>query len=85
MIRLLIIIIGALFITNIMQAISQNQKRKNHADKNREEITHSNNLKEMPYKDKYILTKNEYIFYLELKKIANKIDWIICPKVKKNI
>lgn len=39
------------------------------------------NLQDMPYKERYILTKNEYIFYNELKKIAEEMGWIICPKV----
>jgi len=38
-------------------------------------------LKNAPYKLKYLLTKNEYSFYKELKKIADKNTWLICPKV----
>lgn len=33
------------------------------------------------YRQKYILTKNEYSFYNQLLKVANKRNWIICPKV----
>ena len=79
MIRLLIIIIGALFVANVLQVISQNQKKQKYTAK--EEISTTINLDEMPYKDKYMLTKNEYIFYKELQKIATEMNWIICPKV----
>lgn len=79
MIRLLFIIIGALFVANILQAISQSQKKQKSNSK--ENANNTINLDEMPYKDKFMLTKNEYIFYNELKKIATEMDWIICPKV----
>lgn len=79
MIRLLIIIIGALFVANLLQAISQSQKRQKRTTK--EERSTTINLSEMPYKDKYLLTKNEYHFYRELQKIAAEMNWIICPKV----
>lgn len=42
------------------------------------EINHDNN---MPYRFKYILTKNEYHFYKFLKPITDKHDCIICPKI----
>jgi len=35
----------------------------------------------LPYKSKYILTKNEYLFYKELKKITDRNNLLICPKV----
>lgn len=35
----------------------------------------------LPYKMKYILTKNEYLFYKELKKFADANSLLICPKV----
>ncbi len=33
------------------------------------------------YRQKYILTRNEYSFYNQLLKVSNKRNWIICPKV----
>lgn len=39
-------------------------------------------LSYMPYAEKYILTKNEYAFYRELKKITDKKNQLICPKVR---
>jgi len=36
---------------------------------------------DLPYKQKFILTKNEYLFYNELKKITDNQGLIICPKV----
>lgn len=80
MFRLLIIIIGALFVANVLQAISQNQKRRR-TEKNKSEASNLIDLSEMPYKDKYMLTENEYLFYRELRKVAAEMDWIICPKV----
>jgi len=35
----------------------------------------------LPYKSKYILTKNKYLFYKELKKITDRNNLLICPKV----
>ncbi len=35
----------------------------------------------MPYRFKYILTKNEYYFYKFLKPITDKHNCIICPKI----
>lgn len=66
--EILIAIIVILVLSNIFQAKSN---KKAPPDK----------IKGMPYKDKYILTKNEYIFYNELKKLADENKWIICPKV----
>ncbi len=68
MTKILIIIILALFFSNCLQAITNKKGKKL-------------NLDNLPYKDKYILTKNEYIFYIELKNIAKEMNWIICPKV----
>lgn len=80
MIRILFIIIGALFVANILQAISKRQKYRN--DSYDKAPGNSNAiLEEMPYKDKYILTENEYLFYQELREIAAEMNWIICPKV----
>ena len=40
-----------------------------------------NNLENMPYKSKYLLSSNEYNFYKELKIYADERDLLICPKV----
>lgn len=40
-----------------------------------------NNLENMPYKSKYLLSSNEYNFYKELKIYADEKDLLICPKV----
>jgi hypothetical protein len=40
-----------------------------------------NNLENMPYKSKYLLSPNEYNFYKELKIYADENNLLICPKV----
>ncbi len=52
-------------------------KRKK--EKNKE--TPKEKLDKMPYKQKFILTKNEYAFWIELEKVAVDMKWKVCPKV----
>lgn len=46
--------------------------------KSEEDFKHFETL---PYRQRYILTSNEYFFYKELKKITDKNNLLICPKV----
>lgn len=39
-------------------------------------------VNEYPYKQKYLLTKTEYKFFIELKEICAQYNYIICPKVR---
>ena len=45
------------------------------------EITH-NKVMLYPYRKKYLLTKNEYYFYNELRKTTDAYNYIVCPKVR---
>lgn len=49
--------------------------------KGKKENINNVDLNNLPYKLKYILTKNEYNFYKELKKYTDKNNLLICPKV----
>jgi hypothetical protein len=39
------------------------------------------NLENLPYKSKYLLSPNEYKFYIELKKYTDENNLLICPKI----
>ena len=49
---------------------------------NNPEPTETQELKEYPYKRKYLLTKNEYAFYKHLKTKCDQNNILICPKVR---
>ena len=66
-----IIILVLLF---ILIAIIEQSIKKNKPEEN--------NILEYPYKQKYLLTKNEYKFYKTLKTICDQKQIIICPKVR---
>ena len=40
------------------------------------------NIMLYPYRKKYLLTKNEYYFYNELRKTTDAYNYIVCPKVR---
>ena len=46
------------------------------------EPSEASELKEYPYKRKYLLTKNEYAFYKILKNKCDQNNILICPKVR---
>ncbi len=50
--------------------------------KKTDEKVSKSNLKEYPYKKKYLLTKTEYAFYRILKKKCDEAHLLICPKVR---
>lgn len=69
---LIIIVIVAIFV--ILQL-------KNLRSKNPARSVSDTNLEKMPYKSKYILTKNEYVFYNALRPLTDNRNYLICPKV----
>lgn len=80
----LLIAIGIML---ILSFILQNSSKKKSKKKQEAKKPNSDSILQepadeiYPYKDKYMLTKNEYTFYLELQKLAKEMNWIICPKV----
>lgn len=48
---------------------------------NSNETSAVNSVSKLPYKQKYILSKAEYSFYLALSPLADKHHCIVCPKV----
>lgn len=77
------VVLGLLLVLNIIANILGKKKRNKPQENyiptmyNKEQIEN----KIYPYKPKFILTKNEYTFFIELQKIAKEMNWIICPKV----
>ena len=57
-----------------------NTKKK--IDKLKREDIIDTSINEYPYKSKYLLTKTEYKFFIELKEICTQYNYIICPKVR---
>lgn len=61
-------------------------KGKKKKDRETEQISYINDKNDIDdlgtnYRQKFILTKNEYAFYMVLRHIATEQKWIICPKV----
>lgn len=75
----LAIIISVILIIYVLSKSNKGKSKK----KTQPDTLNSSDTKiiNMSYKPKYILSKNEYIFYNELKKITDKNNLIICPKV----
>lgn len=66
---IIILVLLFILIAIIEQSIKKNKPKEN-------------NILEYPYKQKYLLTKNEYKFYKTLKTICDQKQIIICPKVR---
>lgn len=84
--QILIAIAIMLAFSYIMQPKKKKTKKKQKNNKKLQLTKNDSVLQEQieetyPYKDKPLLTKNEYIFYIELQKLAKEMHWIICPKV----
>lgn len=52
------------------------------SNKNVEEEQQSESIKEMPYRKKLLLTKNEWAFYKELKPIADEMKLSVLAKIR---
>lgn len=58
------------------------KKQKPVSNKNVEEEQQSESIKEMPYRKKLLLTKNEWAFYKELKPIADEMKLSVLAKIR---
>ncbi len=76
---ILVIAAVALYLYGNKKKSSTKSIKKNEQAK--QTASETQGIDEFPYKEKYLLTKNEYIFWKELIKITDKNQWRICPKV----
>lgn len=58
------------------------KKQKPVSNKNVEDEQQSESIKEMPYRKKLLLTKNEWTFYKELKPIADEMKLSVLAKIR---
>ena len=75
---------GAVFGVLIIYFVSQRLKKAKRTDTpSKSDTTAVINIDSLGknYRQKFILTKNEYAFYMVLRNIAAEQKWIICPKV----
>ena len=75
----LIIIILALCII-YLQKRDKDLKLKELKEKETIEVTQNKDMV-YPYRKKYLLTKNEYFFYNELRKTTDAYNFIVCPNL----
>ena len=47
-----------------------------------ETVDNDENIEKLPYRRKFLLTKNEYWFYKSLKEIADKYDFAVLAKIR---
>lgn len=77
-----IIVIIVLFIIKTIADKEITNKKINKIKKELDSNNQNVNIKEYPYKSKLLLTKTEYAFFKELKKITDEKQYMICPKVR---
>lgn len=51
-------------------------------NKKSEPVNNEEDIERLPYRKKFLLTKNEYWFYKNLKEIADKYDYAILAKIR---
>lgn len=75
----IVIYLAIAVIVLIIEKILQAKKNNTENPKDDHKLKENDIL---PYKSKYLLTPNEYSFYKLLKPIADKHNFLICPKVR---
>lgn len=83
---LIVVIVLLIGYTFFLQRNKTDLKSKNKKEKEskteKEPKTETSITNEYPYGRKYLLTKTEYNFYMQLKKVCDTYSYIICPKVR---
>lgn len=78
----LTLLLLTLFFLSVIIVILKNNRTLKKDIQNLSSIQENTTTEEkMPYAQKFILTKNEYIFYKILKEICDEKEWLICPKI----
>lgn len=81
--NLWVIVIATCIIVLLIEILSQKQRNnKNNQKNNQPQVDEEKELKNYPYKKKYILSKNEFYFYKQLQEVIEKYDLIIWAKVR---
>lgn len=78
----LIVIILILGIIIISMNKNKSQSNKTNETKEEIEVEEKTETIEMPYKKKYLLTKNEWYFYKGLKPVADELGYTILAKIR---
>lgn len=78
----LIVIILILGIIIISMNKNKRQSNKTNETKGEIEVEEKTGTIEMPYKKKYLLTKNEWYFYKGLKPVADELGYTILAKIR---
>lgn len=76
------LIIIAVVIVVALYLVAGNKKNTTKTKENIAAEENAKGIDKYPYEKKYLLTKTEYAFYSKLQAICNKMNYIICPKVR---
>lgn len=77
------IFIVILLIAVIVFLVIKEKKNANmQQNPNETEIEKADNLMELPYRKKFLLTKNEWYFYKNLKPVADELGYTVLAKIR---
>lgn len=78
MIFIVILLIAVIVFLVIKEKKNANMQR----NPNETEIEKADNLIELPYRKKFLLTKNEWYFYKNLKPVADELGYTVLAKIR---